>query len=283
MLNKFLLLGCLLITMVARAQDISGTWTGNYGKIPLNPSPEKLVVELFLYQDSLITGATHLYYKKNHYEHYKIKGVYHRSDSSIYFTEDSTIAVKLGFMATNCLGNYQMKLTVTDSTMQWNGKWSDKSRALFHCPSTRVWLSKPHPKPAQPALENASVPSVVEDDKLLARKPDIQSLIEIGKMEMDSIKIELYDNGTIDQDSVSLYYNQSLLVNKKMISTKPITLYISIPAHETVGKLKLIAENLGSIPPCTALMIVTTRKKRHEVTLSSNFDSNAVVEFFIKE
>ena len=46
------------------AQDISGVWTGNYLKHAFAATPEKLVVEIFLYNDSLITGASHLYYKK---------------------------------------------------------------------------------------------------------------------------------------------------------------------------------------------------------------------------
>ena len=40
---------------------------------------------------------------------------------------------------------------------------------------------------------------------------------------------------------------------------------------------------MGSIPPCTALMIIYIQNKRYEVYLSSNFEKNAVVEFFLKE
>jgi len=47
------------------AQDISGVWTGNYIKHAFASTPEKLVVEIFIDNDSLITGASHLYYKKN--------------------------------------------------------------------------------------------------------------------------------------------------------------------------------------------------------------------------
>jgi hypothetical protein len=67
-----------------------------------------------------------------------------------------------------------------------------------------------------------------------------------------------------------------------MISQKPISFYVK-PDKKKLNKLILVAENLGSIPPCTAFMIVTTKRKRYEVNLSSDTHSNAAIEFFFKE
>jgi hypothetical protein len=39
----------------------------------------------------------------------------------------------------------------------------------------------------------------------------------------------------------------------------------------------MFADNLGSIPPNTALMIITDGSKRHEVRLSSNLEKNGTV------
>jgi hypothetical protein len=39
----------------------------------------------------------------------------------------------------------------------------------------------------------------------------------------------------------------------------------------------MVAENLGIIPPNTALMIITVGKQRHEVTLTSTEQKNAMV------
>jgi len=273
---------CSLVTLFfflnlpVSAQDISGVWVGNYKPSLFTTTPEKLVVEIFLYNDSLITGASHLYYKHDQFEHYKIYGRFRKKDSIIYFSEDSTIAVKLGFMEENCLGNYTMKLTSTGKLLEMKGRWVDNSFALFHCPSTGVWLEK---KFDEDIKQTNSQPT----DKNLERKSDIQSLVEISNTEKDSILIELYDNGVIDNDSASVYLDDSLLLHKQFVSNKPISLYISLDKQRPLSKLKLAAENLGSIPPCTVLMIIKTKKKRYEVNLSSNFSSNAVVEFFLKE
>jgi hypothetical protein len=268
----------LLYINFSFSQDISGTWVGNYGGAIFMSKPQKLVVEIFLSNDSIITGATHLYYKNKTYEHYTIKGKYNKKDSIISFVEDSTIAIKLGFMMGNCLGKYKMKLAVSDYIYRFEGKWKDKSTSIFRCPSSSVWLSKNR------EIKKDTIIKVDEKiEKINNRTTEIQSLIEVKKQDADSIKIEIYDNGEIDNDTISVFHNDLLIVDKKMISIKPITLYISLTDENPISKLKLIAESIGSIPPCTALMIITTKKKRYEVNLKSDFYKNGVVEIFLKE
>jgi hypothetical protein len=264
------------LSLLTSAQDISGVWVGNYRPTLFSTTPEKLVVEIFVYNDSLIAGASHLYYKHDQYEHYKIYGRFKKKESIIYFSEDSTIAVKLEFMEAHCLGNYTMKLTSTGNVLEMRGRWEDNSTGLFQCFSTGVWLEK---EVKEDIKQSISKPV----DKNLERKSDIQSLVEISNAEKDSILVELYDNAIIDNDSASLYLDDSLLLHKQFVSNKPISLYISLDKQRPLSKLKLAAESLGTIPPCTALMIITTKKKRYEVNVSSNFNSNGVVEFFLKE
>jgi len=51
------------------------------------------------------------------------------------------------------------------------------------------------------------------------------------------------------------------------------------PHHELV----MVADNLGSIPPNTSLMIVTAGAKRYEVFISSTKQKNAKVVLDLKE
>ena len=148
--------------------------------------------------------------------------------------------------------------------------------SLFPCSPSGVWLEKKVDKKIKQT-------NTASKDKRLERRSDIQSLVEISSVEKDSILIELYDNGIVDNDSASIYLDDSLLLYKQFVSANPILLYVSLDKQRPISKLKLIAENLGSIPPCTVLVIIITKKKRYEVNLSSNFNSNAVVEFFLKE
>ncbi len=260
---------------ISHTQDISGVWVGNYKGHAFAANPDKLVVEISVYNDSLITGLSHLYYQHNQYEHYKIYGVI-RADGTIYFSEDSTIAVKLGFMEENCLGNYTMKFSSTDSSFRLEGRWKDNSTALFHCAAAGVWLEKK--KPADKKMT-----ALLKAGKQPERVSDIQSLIEIGSDEKENITIELYDNGIVDHDSVSLYLDDSMILYKQFVSAKPIIITVSLDKNNSLNKLKLVAESLGSIPPCTVLLFIKTRKKKYQVNLSSTLGSNGIIEFFLKE
>lgn len=141
--------------------------------------------------------------------------------------------------------------------------------------------------PAAPVAKNIPAKHyapVIMPATISKRETDVQSILEIDAAEKDSIKVDVYDNGEIDGDSVSVYEEQVQRIYKKRISTKPITFYVSLNKNvNPIVHLRLVAESLGTIPPCTALMIVTTKTKRYEVRLSSNFNKNATVELFLKE
>ena len=91
------------------------------------------------------------------------------------------------------------------------------------------------------------------------------------------IKIELFDNGEIDGDTITVYDNNQVISYRQGLTNKPITLNIKasefVPVHEFV----MVANNLGSIPPNTALMVVTTGGKRYEVFMSADEKKNAKV------
>jgi len=97
------------------------------------------------------------------------------------------------------------------------------------------------------------------------------------------LKIDLYDNGEIDGDTVTIYHNNELVVSKARISQKPVTIRIKLDAAHPHHELIMVADNLGSIPPNTSLMIVTARDKRYEVFISSTEQKNAKVNIDLKE
>lgn len=107
------------------------------------------------------------------------------------------------------------------------------------------------------------------------RKNDI---IQTINTENESIKIELYDNGDIDGDSVSVFYNNELVLSHKKLTNQPLTL--DLPVHsEGTNELVMYADNLGTIPPNTALLIVTDGKKRYEVRITSDLEKSGAIRF----
>ena len=97
------------------------------------------------------------------------------------------------------------------------------------------------------------------------------------------IKLEVYDNGTIDGDTVSIFYNSKMIMSHRRLSGNPITIDVTLDENTSLHSIVLFAENLGSIPPNTALIIFTTPAgKRYELFSSATLQQNAELIFEYK-
>ncbi|NDA63394.1 MAG: hypothetical protein EBX50_15350 [Chitinophagia bacterium] len=124
--------------------------------------------------------------------------------------------------------------------------------------------------PAENLLPKAAVPRV-----LVERENDLVKRIITDEEE---IRIDLYDNGTIDNDTITVYHNNRLVTANQRLNFTPITFYIKCNKSESLHEIVVVAENLGDIPPNTALMVVTAGgKKRQEIFLASTEQKNAKV------
>lgn len=111
---------------------------------------------------------------------------------------------------------------------------------------------------------------------LTTRENEVVRTIITGDNE---ILIKLYDNGTIDNDTVSVYLDKKLVVSKQRLTEKPILVKFQLDDNNDYHELVMVAENLGEIPPNTSLMLVNTSTKQYEVRITSNEQKNAVVIF----
>ena len=107
------------------------------------------------------------------------------------------------------------------------------------------------------------------------------SVLQTVSVENATVKLELYDNGEVDGDSVSLFYNGKVLLAHKRLSETPILLEIPVPVEE-VNELVMYADNLGTLPPNTALMIVRDGNKRYEVRITSDLKKSGTIRFVHK-
>lgn len=86
----------------------------------------------------------------------------------------------------------------------------------------------------------------IADKRYEKRNTDVIKTIEIDN---PGFTVALYDNGEIDGDSISLFFNGSLLLSRKRLSDKPISLKLNVDEQRDINELIMYAENLGTIPP----------------------------------
>ena len=97
------------------------------------------------------------------------------------------------------------------------------------------------------------------------------------------IKLNIYDNGTIDGDTISIYYNGRAILKNKGLTATPLIVEVELDENIAMHSIVLFAENLGSIAPNTALVIFTTSDgKRYELYSSATLQQNAAIVFEYK-
>lgn len=107
-----------------------------------------------------------------------------------------------------------------------------------------------------------------------SRKNTVFSRIPVS---VTSITLDIFDNGTVDGDSISVLYNNKLLVSNRGLSEKPITVNLLLDEKAPQHEIVLFANNLGSIPPNTATIIVKAGDMRYELHSSASLTENAVL------
>jgi len=91
------------------------------------------------------------------------------------------------------------------------------------------------------------------------------------------ISIDLFDNGTIDNDTVLVFDNKKLLVNKKRLSYKSIHLEFDFTDNMREHEVIIVAHNMGTVPPNTALLLLKDGKYRQEYLITSTNKINAKI------
>ncbi len=144
-------------------------------------------------------------------------------------------------------------------------------------------VTKPKTDTVSKTIAAVKPPAKIFPQPPLVLKTRENALVRKIETESGEIKIEVYDNGTIDDDTVSIYHNNILVRSHMRLSQKPISISLTISPSQSHHEIIMVAENLGSIPPNTSVMLITTASKRYELFISSSEQKNARVVLDLKQ
>ena len=256
-----------------QAQDLGGQWTGTASD---NGSDTKQKIVLTITEsDSAIAGVLHWYSPGTQIiRHLIVSGRFYGRDSVLTIREDSASDAAAGFHVL-----YYRRTPGRRDILE--GRWASiPDPQMGKTDNMAIRLEKKAP----PFIPFA-LPKKVKDSSqlkaLLDRETPVVATIPIRGI--DTVRVELYDNGEIDGDSVSLYLNNDLLLQHYKLTAEAKVLLVPIDKSLPVNRLVLFAENLGRLPPNTALMEVTVHGKTYELFLSTDYRRNACVEFALQE
>lgn len=124
-------------------------------------------------------------------------------------------------------------------------------------------------------LVKVEPPKVTTPEVLKTRTNELVKILTVTDPD---VTVKLYDNGEIDDDTVSVFLDKKLVLTSKRLTASPLTINFKID-DEGEHELAMVAENLGRIPPNTSLMIVEAGEQRFNVYITSTEQKNAVVRF----
>ncbi len=155
-----------------------------------------------------------------------------------------------------------------------------KTQPTAKPPATTGMAKKENEEKLQPTV----MPDVKKMDTEVVHtvknfEPRRKDVIKTIAITQPTFKVDFYDNGEIDGDSITVFYNGRIVLLHKMLSDKPITLTLALDNNVKENVLTMYADNLGSIPPNTALMIVHDGDKRYEVRIESDTQKSGSVIF----
>ena len=133
-------------------------------------------------------------------------------------------------------------------------------------------------------------PDILSETELDAQKIQIQKqFVDRPKnyfkdllVESKVIQLELVDNGQIDYDSVSIFFNNQLILRKTMLTHKPIQITLTLDDQYPYNEISMFANNVGLIPPNTATLTIIDGDDRRELELNSDFNRTATIKLFRK-
>ena len=300
-MKKIFLAIALLPALSSFSQTVFGYWYG-YANVESSGSANNYLIELVLQPEKGSVKGILNYYFKNSFRSLKVKGKYNSYTRQLKLDEvPITYHGSPVNLEVDCIMNFNATLRVSRTGSVLSGTFVGTSDYQYTCVNLNFDLKLSADMSKQDSVLNAMrefketyqlwkpsafdtlEPQVVMQRKVInyvkvnefkERESEVAADIEVDS---DSLQVDFYDNGEIDGDSISVFFNKELLAFNRRLSSRPLHFNLVLDSLKEINEISMFADNLGTIPPNTALMIVTDGKKRYEVRLSSTLQKNGTL------
>jgi hypothetical protein len=286
---------CFLLTIFACQAQVTGKWYGI--AMPVNNvNSNGYLCEFLLKQTGNRVTGTFNYYFRNGYLTNKITGTFDPKTRKLRTREVPIIyhGTKDVGIGIDCIMQGEFSLVASKVETSLTGYFvADENHSLTCIPlkikfikqvkeDTKLEEFKEEPETPKPLVTPKPIEKTpeqaLEDKKKAELKTRVNEVVNELIVSDDSVSIQFYDNGIVDKDSISVFYNNKLVVYKKMLSDRtPISVKVNVDSNALNNELIMFAENLGDTPPNSALMIISDSKHKYEIFLSSNYQKNATI------
>lgn len=308
---KYLIFFCFLICFNASfAQDVSGLYTGTLYNDSTRMT-QQYQLALSDYRGK-ITGYSYTTYVVNDTFYYGIRRIRATKENGKLIVNDDKFIIN-NFPESPSKGVKRtsiLPLNGQDSIIDLSGRWQTNRTKQYYSVSGPVQLKRDTDS-SQSALighlrelgliaefnQVAEVKIKTKDKgqkvkiKPVAENPSPQKIVSLAPQDRknkllqaydltsDSLVLSFYDNGVVDGDIISVYINDQQIISSAKLTEKALKKTVKVSANESLIEVKLVADNLGSLPPNTGLLVLEDGNKKYHINFSADLMTNVSIVF----
>ena len=249
-----LLLIVFLFSLSTASQNLNGVWRGTLTQGP-GGCFRVYNIELNIRSDGTkVNGASYHYSDVTNYVKEDFGGTFNANSKALSINEFKVLTFHVPPDCIPCIKKYNLVYEKHNDKEVLTGDWGGVTMNNYaSCPPGKITLSR-------------------------VAESDFEHIKEI-RVDTGTIRLDFYDNAQIDGDIITVLLNNQPLASNQKLTAKPITLEIKVDLNNREQEVTMVAENLGDIPPNTALLIITAGNKRYQLYLTSTEKKNAQVRF----
>ena len=244
------------VTFQCAGQDISGFWKGTLSM--RGCFPENNIELQISAKGNIVIGDSYHYQDIDNYVKKNFNGSFDKTTKKLNVKEGLVTTYHIPQRCVICVKNFELVYSREGKVETLKGYWSGNVlNTLQSCDGGSIILTR-------------------------IRESAFKEVPEI-KVDTGTIRLDFYDNAQVDGDSITVMVDKQVVLTHQRLSSKALTTYVRIDKNNTFHEVEMVAENLGSIPPNTAVLIITAGKNRHSLTLSSSDVKSARIRIVYDE
>ena len=153
----------------------------------------------------------------------------------------------------------------------WSGWGGDCARGVIVIQRLR------NPKPTEPVQKDTTVFEFPPNQPIPTRKLSEKTNLQVKDK---IVEIAIWDKNRIDGDTVKLFWNGQLLLDNWGLTAEKKIIRLNLEQPNNV--LLMQAVNLGTIPPNTATITISSGKQRQTIELNSDMHSSELIKINLK-
>lgn len=292
------------ISCLHAQQHVKGSWYGR-ADVVASGAASNYLTEFILHQKGNEVEGIFGYYFKDSYQSFFVRGTYNpktrlvsiRNIPLLFYGSPTRTGIE-------CPMHFQGTLMVSKVSSTIKGNFYTDAKYKYTCPQLSVNMTMDVTENHDSTLSNTVAERKFwrpqEEDVVIAgtaapsiqivapqENPNQKLIDEFSKRSTiyekdivvydDSVLVSFYDNGDVDDDTISVFLNKKPILISRGISARALNIYIGLDSTNDIHELSMFADNMGKFPPNTALMVISDRQKRYELYLSASLKQNASV------